>query len=366
MVSTAFERIQDTKLPMGVLSASIAPDASSLMAGCMDGVYRLDLKTKDYRKLYSHESYVSSSVWLPESDQLISAGYDGTLCWYDTKADKEIRRKKVHQFWSWDMAVSPDTKMIASVTGQYLAGGYKYEPKPESEPSVQILSCDSGEVLHELSHVPSVQSVAFSSDSKLVAAGNLMGEVRVWDCDSGEQVAKFTTPDFTSWGIIKSHCYLGGIFAIKFAPGDRELIVAGMGEMRDPMAGNGRQLWQRWSLGLGGKTADSRENAPEKVAETIKSEAGEGLMETLAIHPDGKRFVMGGRLRGGEWNVAMFEIASGKRIATLKTGYRVTEANFSADGNQLVLAGAQGQPKLKDGKFTKFGRIEKYSVSTQV
>jgi WD40 repeat protein len=347
---------------MGVLSTSIASDASSLMAGCMDGVYRLDLKSNDYRKLYAHDSYVSSSVWLADSDLLISAGYVGVLCLYDFKNDREIRRQKVHQFWSWDMAVSPDTKLIASVTGQYLAGGYKYEPKPESEPSVKIMLRESGEVLHELSHVPSVQSVAFSSDSKFVAAGNLMGEVRVWDCKSGEPLATFTTPDFTSWGIIKSHCYLGGIFAMHFAPGDKELIVAGMGEMHDPMAGNGRQLWQRWTLGLDGENTDLGKTAPKKIAETNKSEAGEGLMETLAIHPDGKRFVMGGRLRGGEWNVAMFEIESGKRIGTLKTGYRVTEAGFSAAGDQLVLVGAQGQPKLKDGKFTKFGRVEKYAV----
>ena len=360
MSESALTRTSDMRLPMGILSASIAPDASALVAGCMDGVYHLDLKSKQHEKLYAHDSYVSSACWDTANDRLVSAGYDGSICWFDTAERKETRRLKTHDFWSWDMAMSPDGKWIASVTGQYLAGGYKYEPKPESEPSVKVISRETGEAMHSLSHVPSVQAVAFSNDSRLVAAGNLMGEVRVWDTRIGEMVTRFKTEQLTSWGIIKSHCYLGGVFAIKFTPDDREILICGMGPMRDPMAGNGKQRWEKWSLELAGKDGQAK-----RIAETNPGEAGEGLMETLAIHPDGKRFVMGGRLRGGKWNVAMFDLETGKRGTTLKTGYRVTEANFSEDGKQLVLVGAQGQPKKnKKGGFDDFGRVEIYDVPT--
>ena len=87
-------------------------------------------------------------------------------------------------------------------------------------------------------------------------------------------------------------------------------------------------------------------------------------METLAIHPNGKHFVMGGRLRGGDWNLAMFDVQSGARVTTLKTGYRITEAGFSADGDRLFLVGAQGQPKRKKhgAAVDDFGRIEIYEV----
>ena len=108
----------------------------------------------------------------------------------------------------------------------------------------------TGELAHNFSHVPPVQSVAFSRDVKFLAAGNLMGEVRVWELASGKQVANFTTPSFTGWGIIKGHYYTGGIFALHFAANDEELYVAGMGSTTDPAAGNGRQLWQRcWRIG---------------------------------------------------------------------------------------------------------------------
>lgn len=340
-------------LPTGVLSASLDADGTSLVAGCMDGVYRLKFDPQEHQKLYAHESYVSSTASLSD-DKILSAGYDGKIAWFDRTSNECTRKLQLHQFWSWDMAVSPDEKLLASVTGQYLAGGYKYEPQPEREPSLKIVSIESGETLHELPHVPSVQSVAFSPDGRHVAAGNLMGEVRVFNVDDGELVANWTTSDFTSWGIIKSHCYLGGIFAMKFTPDGKHLLLCGMGPMRDPMAGNGRQLWQKWSW---------QESEPTKVDETHQGESGEGLMETLAVHPSGRHFVMGGRLRGGDWNVALFDLESGNRIAELKTGYRVTEACYNAAGDRLVLVGAQGQPSgKKEGHFPNFGRVEVYDV----
>ncbi len=341
------------RLPTGILSGQLSADGQSLIAGCMDGVYHVTIAPFAARQLYTHQTWVSAVDWLSDTS-LVSAGYDGALCWFDLKQNELLRRQPLHRFWSWDMAVSPDRRQLASVTGQYLAGGYRYEPQPESEPSLCIVSAESGELRHGLPHVPSVQAVAFSPDGRVVAAGNLMGEIRIFDVASGELVANWTTPAFTSWGIIKSHSYLGGIFAMQFTPDGQQLLLAGMGPMRDPMAGNGKQLWQKW---------DWQAEEPLLVDETHDQEAGEGLMETLDVHPSGEYFVMGGRLRGGDWNVALFALATGQRISSLKTGYRVTQACFSRDGKQLLLLGTNGQPRPDpQGLFPEFGRIEIYDL----
>jgi WD40 repeat protein len=347
-------RTIDFKLPTAILGASLAHDERSLVAACMDGVYVAELEAKSFDRIGGHDSYVSSAAFLRDQNRIVTSGYDGVVQWFDGETKQSEHKLKAHEFWSWDMAVSPDQKLIATVTGQYLAGGYKYEPAPEREPSVKLISCETQQVLHQWPHVPSVQAVAFSHDSRFVAAGNLMGEVRVWDCESGEQVSSFTTPDFTSWGIIKSHCYLGGIFAMRFTPDDAAIILCGMGDMKDPMAGNGRQLWQKWAW---------KDSPPKKLDETHQGESGEGLMEALAIHPSGEYFAMGGRLRGGDWNVALFDLAGGSRIGTLKTGYRVTDLSFTADGKRLLVVGTQGQPeKINDSKQPPFGRVEVYDV----
>ena len=63
-----------------------------------------------------------------------------------------------------------------------------------------------------------------------------MGEVRVWDLNKNQMVSKWTTNNFTGWGIIKGHYYTGGIFSIEFSPDDSFIYVAGMGGTRDPVA----------------------------------------------------------------------------------------------------------------------------------
>jgi hypothetical protein len=355
MNKPVFKKTGEFKLPMGILAGSIAPEENHIVAGCMDGVYRADLESKQFEKLYSHESYVSS-VYCLSDKSIVSAGYDGRVCWFDPVTSQVVRNEKIHQFWSWDMALSADQKLFASVTGQYLAGGYKYEPLPEREPSLIVGSVATGEVLHRLPHVPSVQAVAISPDGKSVAAGNLMGEVRVFDTENGKLQATFTTDAFTSWGIIKSHSYISGIFAMQFTADGTELLLAGMGHMRDPMAGNGRQLWQKWAWGSG---------EPKLVDQTHDGESGEGLMETLAIHPSNEHFLMGGRLRGGNWSVGVFGLAEGNRVAEMKTGYRVTDAKYTVDGKRLILFGTNGQPskRNKEGDFPHFGRVQIFEVS---
>ncbi|HEY0457192.1 MAG TPA: hypothetical protein VGE41_12510, partial [Verrucomicrobiae bacterium] len=243
---------------------------------------------------------------------------------------------------------------VASVTGQYLAGGYKYEPAPEQEPSVRIYDAATGELAASFSHVPPVLSVAFSPDSKFLAAANMMGEMRVYDLTAKKQVASWRTDDFTSWGITKSHHYIGGIFALVFTPDGKGLIAAGMGPMTDPMAGNGKQRWQRFAW---------QESPPKKIAEIGDSDGGNGLMETLSFHPSNKYLLMAGRLAQGTWNSAFFDTETGKLLHSMDSKIRVTDATFSADGSQLLLAGAVGQQKKKDGIYPEAGRIKIYKCA---
>ncbi len=344
--------IKEIKLPTAVLAMDITADSKHAYASCLDGgVFAVDLDGGKREKLGEHSSYASGAALVGNSPLLISAGYDGVLQWHDTTERKTVRKVPAHQFWSWQSASSRDGRHIASVTGQYLCGGYKYEPLPEREPSVRVFDAESGKLLHSFTHVPPVQSLAFSRDGRHLAAGNLMGEVRVWELNSGQQVAGFTTPNFTGWGIIKGHYYTGGIYALHFAAGDDELYLAGMGSTTDPAAGNGKQLWQRYNWREG-----------KKLSEAADGDSGRGLMETLAFHPDAKLFAMGGRLENGKWSLAIFDTDSGALVHSIDTKSRVTKALFSRDGTKLFLSEALGQGKPKDGAVPDFGRITVYAV----
>ncbi len=343
--------VRNLSLPAAVLAVDARAEGRELYAACLDGgVYAVDSESGERRKIGQHASYASGVRLLPGGETLISSGYDGKLKWHRTNGES-IREIAAHEFWSWQLSVSRDGRYVASVTGQYLCGGYKYEPAPEREPSVRVYDAASGELVHSFSHVPPVQSVAFSPDGKSIAAGNLMGEIRVWDLASGEQTAAWTTSSFTGWGIIKGHYFTGGVFALEFTPDGEELFAAGMGTTRDPAAGNGRQLWQRFRWGA---------TPVEKTGETKTGESGQGLMETLRLHPSNAFFVMAGRVFKGDWNAALFDAATGGVLHTLTTKCRVTSSAFSADGRRLYLGGALSQKKPKDGKWPDFGRVGVY------
>ena len=345
------EKTTTISLATGVLGLTGHTDGSRLYAACMDGrVFEINPATKTVTPFATaHASYASGCVLLPDGGTLISAGYDGGLLWHDVATKGLIRRVVAHEFWSWQLALSSDGRLVASVTGQFLAGSEKYEPARATTPTVKVFDAATGELKHSFEHRPPVLSVAFSPDAKHLAAANLMGEVRVWDLASGQQAAEFKTPDFTSWGIIKSPHYLGGIYGLAFSPDGASLLGCGMGPMADPMAGNGKMTWQRWAW----------QESPAKLQAQIRDgEHGTGLMETIGFAPDGKSFVMAGRQAQGTWNVALFSESDGKLVASLDAKSRVTRHHFTSNGKQLFLAAAVGQPQRKDGQWPDYGQIQ--------
>ena len=347
----------DHTLPTGVLGLALTPDGSRAFVSCVDGsIQSVETASGSARPFdTSHGSYASGCVLLPEGRTVISGGYDGTLLWHDVGSRRCWRRVAAHTFWSWQLALSPNGRRVASVSGQYLPGGWKYEPAPETEPSIRVFDALTGDPVVALSHTPPVLSCTFSPDSRHLAAANLLGEVRVWDLvkASPEPVARWSTPEFTSWGSIKSHHYSGGIYALAFAPDGESLLACGMGPMTDPMAGNGKMTWQRWDWRKG-----------ERLDRIREDQQGSGLMETVAWHPAGTHFCMAGRQAQGTWNAALFSAADGQLVHSVDTKKRITQARFTAEGRHLVIAGAKGQPQPKAGVWPPWGRLQVYRVET--
>ena len=136
-----------------------------------------------------------------------------------------------------------------------------------------------------------------------------------------------------------------------FSPDGESLLGCGMGPMTDPMAGNGKMTWQRWNWRNG-----------ERIDQIKEGQHGSGLMETLAWHPDGAHFVMAGRQAQGTWNAAVFSAADGNLVHSVDTKKRITHARFTADGQSLIISGANGQPQRKAGEWPPWGRLQIYRI----
>lgn len=344
------------ELPTGVLGLAMKPDGAGVYVACMDGtIHHVELGTGVSRQFdQKHPSFASGCVLLPDGKTLISGGYDGVLMWHEAKSGRGLKHVTAHKFWNWQLALSPDGRRLVTTTGQYLPGGWKYEPAAETEPSVKVFDTASGHRIAAFSHVPPVTSCAFSPDGRHIAAASMMGEIRVWDLNAGKgkaPVAQWTSKDFTSWGSVKSHHYCGGIYGLAFSHDGEALLGCGMGPMNDPMAGNGKMTWQRWNWRKG-----------EKIDQIKDGQHGSGLMETIDWSPDGKLFIMAGRQAQGTWNAAVFSSTDGNLVYSMDTKKRITRARFTADGKSMIIAGATGQPPRKDGKWPSWGRVQVYQV----
>ena len=294
-----------------------------------------------------HGSYATGCVLLPDGRTVISGGYDGMLLWHDVETRRCWRRVQAHNFWNWQLALSPDGTRLATVTGQYAPNSWKYDPAPEREPSVKVFDTDSGDLVATFSHTPPVLSCAFTPDGQHLAAANLLGEVRVWKvAGDGTPVAQWTSPDFTSWGTTKSHHYSGGIYGLAFSPDNVTLLCCGMGPMGDPMAGNGKMTWQRWNW-----------QKSERIDQIKDGQHGFGLMESVAWHPDGSHFIMAGRQAQGTWNIALFSAADGSLVHSVDTKKRLTHSRFTADGQSLIISGCAAQGHGKQGTWEPWGWV---------
>jgi len=196
-----------------VLGLAIAPDGRRGFAACADGVlYAVDLATGSADTFEeNHQSFAIGCVLLPDGRTIISSGYDGLLLWHDVETRRCWRRGAgAPLFWNWQLALAPDGSRLATTTGQYLPGGWKYEPAAESEPSVKVYEQPERRTLiADFSHTPPVLSCAFSPDGQHLAAANMMGEGARVESPGGAPMTsrsrQWTSPDFTSWGTTKTH-----------------------------------------------------------------------------------------------------------------------------------------------------------------
>ncbi|HLU49155.1 MAG TPA: hypothetical protein VK116_13760, partial [Planctomycetota bacterium] len=135
------------ELPTAALAVDLSRDGRTLYAACHDGVYRVDSENGENERVATHESWTSGVCVVDgenEDPVVVSSGYDGALLFTDPRDGRTIRRIQAHGFWSWQLAHSPDRRLVASVTGQYLCGSYDYKPRPSAEPTVRVFDARSG------------------------------------------------------------------------------------------------------------------------------------------------------------------------------------------------------------------------------
>jgi WD40 repeat protein len=166
-----------------VKSVAFSADGRSLVSGSIDGVVRVwplaDGKASQ-RSISAHNGAVTAALFTPNGGQIASRGGDGTIKIWDSSTGALLRTFQVGKppGGSCSLAVSPDGRLIA-------AGTVNRE--------IKLWSLADGTELRSLTgHAGAVNAVAFSPDGRTVASGSTDKTIKLWDVTSGRELGTLT------------------------------------------------------------------------------------------------------------------------------------------------------------------------------
>jgi WD40 repeat protein len=328
--------------PSPVLALAYSPDGKALALGGKDGAVRLcDPATgKERAALKGHAADVYSVAFSPDGAALASAGgpaaagqvRPGVVKLWDVATATEKAVLTGHPAEVYGVAFSPDGKTLAS-------GG----AGPWNQPGVvKVWDPATGKELRSLvGPRREVWALAFTPDGTRLAAGGggtevngreIRGEVKFYEVLSGQE--RLT---------LKRHT--GGVQSLCFSA-DGRLLAAGSGgveKLNAPLPGE-VTLWDVPPDRRGGDPA-----GPVPAQESATLPGHTATVRSVAFSADGKTLLSGPGGYGDAGDVRLWDPAARRELQQLRIppGAR-TAAALAADGRTVALGNGDGTVLLWD------------------
>lgn len=176
---TGKERVPAPEFKAAAHAIAIAPDERIFAVGGPQGELALfDLVTAQRLALLKTQ-HLTALAYSPDGNLLVSAGAAGKVTLRDPQTGAErltFGPKEVANF-TWGLACSPDSKLLATGSGMGL---------------IHLWELPSGRLHATLrGSTTSIRSVAFFADGKTLASASESGEVRLWDVTTGQERITF-------------------------------------------------------------------------------------------------------------------------------------------------------------------------------
>jgi WD40 repeat protein len=276
-----------------VYSLAFSPDGTTLASGAANHVVTLWKVARGtrFRTLRGHTGIVFGVAFSPDGGTLASSGDEGSVILWDVRRGQRVRTLLGHGSPVGYVAFSRDGKRLASSSGSLILWDLAARPFP---PPRTLLG-----------HGGAVTSVAFSPDAKALATGSEEGTVLVWDAASGQRRKTL-------------HGEAGTVYSVAFSP-DGDALAAG---------NSGTDGAILWNLGDGSRRRlDARTGGHT------------GSLSSVAFSPDGKLLAGAYKNDLNAEGVAVWDVASGRRLRLLPASGGVSSVVFSPDGELLAASG---------------------------
>lgn len=298
-----------------VLTIAVNQQGTYFASGSQDHTLKLwDTHTKELvHNFTEHSAQVQTAAFSPDGRWLVSGGDENVLYWWELKDHKKIAtleppsdtpfKKAYSGFYSTEFSPNGHYLAAANWDGNLLVWETKSRELLHHISPVQSIPywkfwADKTTMTHAAGHSDSVNDVAFSPDSKLLASASFDNLIKVWDVKTGELVNTLIGHD--DW-----------VVSVAFSP-DGRLLASGSYDRSIHI----------WDVNTG---------------ELLRRLSGHGQgITSVDFHPEGQVLVSSGKDNA----IMYWEVSTGALLNTVKGHYNYINAvKFEPTGKHVISAG---------------------------
>ncbi len=323
MKPTSLKQTQEGKREDILFCIAAGSQPGQYFFGSSDfGVHQLDISNEMAQPIRfedGHQSYVTGLAVV--GGNLISGSYDRQLIWWDIESRKPARTIPAHNRWIRRVLATPEGSRVVTVADDMLCKVWNVET------AEFVAAFTDHRPLTPHDYPSMLYAVAISDDGSLLATGDKVGHVSIWDMESFAKVGELEAPTMYTWDPVQRRHSIGGIRSLAFSPDGEKLAVGGIGAIGniDHLGGPARLEVFQWRLGKQLFVAEDNDH--------------KGLIEQIAWASDERWIVTAGGDHKGF--VTFHDAETGERLHQEGTSSHIHGFVFDRDAGTLAACGHQ-------------------------